>query len=144
MDSLTYLFMGNKQFTLLVNIRTPLNSHCSFIYYPHLMHITKDIVLSCVCDFFLFLLFSFVTTITLERLKQSGPNFHTFFDWNSSARFEDGHQRSRGLVFIYIVHAYRTPDSTTACVSWLSSAANRRAITLLVGQLSFISWAVGR
>ena len=88
--------------------------------------------------------FFFFTTITLGKLNQSKPNFHTSFDWNSSANFENGHQRSHGLVFIYIVHSYHTPDSTTAWVSWLNSVANRRVITLLVGQFSFISLAVGR
>ena len=43
-----------------------------------------DIVLSCICDFILlFILFIYlffdVTTITLERLNQSEPDFHLFF-----------------------------------------------------------------
>ena len=54
----------------------------------------EGIVLSCVYDFVLF--FLFVTTITLERLNQSKPNIYTTFDWNSSAKFENGHHRSHG------------------------------------------------
>ena len=56
------------------------------------MNIPKDTVLSCVCDFVLFFCL-FVDTITLERLNQFEPNFHTF-DWNSLARFENRHRRS--------------------------------------------------
>ena len=43
-----------------------------FICTERIFH--KDIVFSCMCDYFFSL---FVTTITLERLNQSEPNFHT-------------------------------------------------------------------
>ena len=53
-------------------------------FYPHRKNFPKDVVLSCVCDFFLFsfiylfMYVLYVTTITLESLNQSEPNFHTW------------------------------------------------------------------
>ena len=44
--------------------------------------------------FIIIIFFLSVTTITLERLNQSEPNFHKTFDWNSLAKFENGHRRS--------------------------------------------------
>ena len=42
----------------------------------------------------------FVDTITLERLNQSEPNLHMTFDWNSSAKSENGHCRSHATPLI--------------------------------------------
>ena len=52
-----------------------------FFFYPPGKEFLRKIVFSCVCDFFFLdvCMFGclFVDTITLERLNQSEPNFHT-------------------------------------------------------------------
>ena len=47
-----------------------------FFYHPE-KNFSEGVVFSCVCDFVLSYFIFSVTTITLERLNQSEPNFHT-------------------------------------------------------------------
>ena len=48
-----------------------------FCFYHPEKNFSEGVVFSCVCDFVLFYFIFSATTITLERLNQSEPNFHT-------------------------------------------------------------------